>query len=149
MKKKIFLALMVIAHSALAQPVPVDSEFTRIERLERLTPKSRTVSHRLALGQLYRRVGHAQAAQAEAQALQRDFPQDTAVKLFLADCMLDAGRNTEALALLDAVAQVRSGSAQVQLKRSQALSALGKGREADAASALYHSLTGSTTAPTR
>jgi Flp pilus assembly protein TadD len=100
------------------------------------------------LGRDYRRTGRPDDALVQVRAALRKNADDGDALLLLGDLQFQRQDYRQALATFDRVAQLRPGFAAVQLRRSQVLSAMGLGREAEAANALYLSRSGRTRAAT-
>lgn len=138
----ILLALLIAPSIAMADPpeaLPEDI-YQRIAVIERIPPMQRNTTQRVQLGRDYRSTGRLEDALAQAQAALVKQPDDGDALLLLGDLQFQRAEYPRALATFNRVAQLRPGQANVQLRRSQVLSAMGKSREAEAANGLYVNL---------
>lgn len=134
--------LLACAPDANAQERSPRSVYDRIAAIERIPPAQRSASELVQLGRDYRLTGQLDDALVQARtALQSDADNGDAL-LLLGDLQFQRQEYRQALASFDRVAQLRPGFPAVQLRRSQALSAMGLGREAEAANALYMTQSG-------
>ena len=128
--------------TALAQEAPAESQVLHRQRvaIERLPPKARTADQQAQLARLYHRAGRLSEAKQEVdRALQRR-ADNADMLLLLGDLQGQRNQWRQALATFDRLAQLRPRQAGVQLRRGQALMALGRTAEADAAFARYRAL---------
>ena len=129
--------LLACSPDANAQERPPGNVHERIAAIERIPPEQRTASELVQLGRDYRLTGQLDDALVQARAALRLDVDNSNALLLLGDLQFQRQEYRQALASFDRVAQLRPGFPAVQLRRSQVLSALGLGREADAANALY------------
>jgi Flp pilus assembly protein TadD len=125
-----------------AQKTAPEDIYQRIDRIERIAPAKRTNAERVTLGRDYRSTGRLNEALTEMIDALAAQPEDGDALLLLGDLQFQRKEYVQALASFDHVARLRPNNADVQLRRSQVLSAMGKPREAEAANALYMTLRG-------
>jgi Flp pilus assembly protein TadD len=152
---RIFMSLMLtttlqasiaIAAEPAQKAVPEDI-YQRIERIERIAPAKRINEQRVTLGRDYRNTGRLEDALNQAIDALAVEPDDSNALMLLGDLQFQRAQYFSALATFDRVVRLRPNNADVQLRRSQVLSAMGKPREAEAANALYVTLRGQPAAP--
>lgn len=134
--------LLACSPDANAQERPPGNVHERIAVVERIPPAQRTASELVQLGRDYRLTGQLDDALAQAQAALRSNADNGDALLLLGDLQFQRQEYRQALASFDRVAQLRPGFPAIQLRRSQVLSAMGLGREAEAANALYMTQSG-------
>jgi tetratricopeptide (TPR) repeat protein len=125
-----------------AQKAPPEDIYQRIDRIERVPPAKRTNAERVTLGRDYRNTGRLNEALTQAIDALAAQPEDGDALMLLGDLQFQRAEYVQALASFDHVAKLRPNDADVQLRRSQVLSAMGKSREAEAANALHITLRG-------
>ncbi|MDR6841214.1 tetratricopeptide repeat protein [Pseudoxanthomonas sacheonensis] len=138
----VILAISIAPSTAIADPpitLPEDI-YQRIAMVERIPPAQRNNAQRVQLGRDYRSTGRLEDALVQAQAALAKQPDDGDALLLRGDLQFQRAEYQQALATFNRVAQLRPGQANVQLRRSQVLSAMGKSREAEAANGLYVNL---------
>lgn len=140
------ILLLLCSLSATGQEPSASNVYDRIAGIERVPPAQRTVEALVQLGRDYRLIGQADDALAQARAALGSEPDNSDALLLLGDLQYQRQEYRQALESFDRVAQLRPGFPAVQLRRSQVLSAMGLGREAEAANALFMSRIGRTRA---
>lgn len=140
----ILLALSIAPSTSMAESLTTSPEdiYQRMAVIERVPPAQRNNAQLVQLGRDYRSTGRLEDALAQAQAALAKQPDDSDALLLLGDLQFQRAEYARALATFNRVAQLRPGRAEVQLRRSQALSAMGKSREAEAANGLYLNMRG-------
>ena len=140
----ILLALSITPSTSTADSLTTSPEdiYQRMAVIERVPPAQRNNAQLVQLGQDYRSTGRLEDALAQAQAALVKQPEDSDALLLLGDLQFQRAEYARALATFNRVAQLRPSQAEVQLRRSQALSAMGKSREAEAANGLYLNMRG-------
>lgn len=147
MKSRALLALSAIcllfcSLTAAGQEPPSGNVYDRIAAIERIPPAQRTAGDLVQLGRDYRLTGQLDDALVQARAALRLDADNGNALLLLGDLQFQRQEYRQALASFDRVAQLRPGFPAVQLRRSQVLSAMGLGREAEAANALFMTQSG-------
>lgn len=138
----VIFAISIAPSTSMADPpttLPEDI-YQRIAMVERIPPAQRNNAQRVQLGRDYRSTGRLEDALAQAQAARAKQPDDGDALLLLGDLQFQRAEYLRALATFNRIAQLRPNQANVQLRRSQVLSAMGKSREAEAANGLYVNL---------
>lgn len=136
------LLLLACSPAANGQGRSPGTVHERIAQVERIPPARRTAEDLVQLGRDYRLTGQLDDALVQARtALRLDADNGDALML-LGDLQFQRQQYRQALASFDRVAQLRPGFPAVQLRRSQVLSAMGLGREAEAANALFMTQSG-------
>lgn len=132
------LVYLLVGSPAVAkEPASPDAIYERIAQVERIPLTQRTLADLVQLGRDYRSTGRPDDAWGQAHAALRLDPDEGSALLLLGDLQFQRGEYRQALATFDRLAQLRPGFPAVQLRRSQTLSAMGLGREAEAANALF------------
>ena len=108
--------------------------------LERLAPERRSAQQQAELARLYYRSGRLEEAQSAAQDALKAQSDNAELLILLGDLQGRRQQWAQALASFNRAAQLRPRQADIALRQGQALTALGKSREADAAFASYRAL---------
>lgn len=140
------LAMSGASPASASEPSPdPDVIYKKIAAIERIMPSERSIAQVIWLGRAYHSTGRPEQAYQQAQIAVAMEPDDGDALLLLGDTLFQKDRLAEALAAFNRLAQLRPGSSIAQLKRSQALSAMGLPREAEAAHGRYQTLSGQAT----
>lgn len=136
------LALLAGGAAATGEACASEAIYERIAAVERTPVEKRSVASMVQLGRDYRATGRPDDALVQAKRALSLAPDDGDALLLLGDVQFQRHEYRQALVTFDRLAQQRPGSSIVQLRRSQVLSAMGYGREAEAANALFLSRSG-------
>lgn len=144
---RLFLLIAVCAALPFASAVSAQNDVTdasklheRRAALERILPAERTIQQHLALGEAYYQAGRLDEAFREADAVLKRRPDLAEAWLIQGDIWRERGKWSQALAAFDRAARINPGQAGIELRRGQALMALGKNREADLAFGRYQAM---------
>ncbi len=113
----------------------------RLAALERIEPKKRSDAQRVELGRAYFKAERLDEAYAQASAALQDGSANADAWILQGDVLRERGKWRSALSAFDLAAKLAPRRADIELRRGQALQALGKTREADRAYARYRNLT--------
>jgi len=113
---------------------------SRVASLERIAPEKRTNPQRLELARAHYQAARLEQASKLANEVLESDVDNTEAWLIQGDIWREKERWQQALGAYNRAAKRTPNRADIELRRGQALMALGKTREADAAFARYQSL---------
>ncbi len=136
----LLMSSVAFAQGALNPAEAQRQSHQRQVAIERLAPERRTALQQAELAQMYYRLGRLEDAERAAKDALKARPDDAATLILAGDLQGRRQQWSQAFALFNRAAQLRPQQADIALRQGQALMALGKVQEADAAFARYQAL---------